>query len=67
MLNTTCLNQFDCRLKFFCVFSDQRETLIMQIPKGNDPRKKGWKDVVSAPSHTNEFLFYFDLLTFMLN
>ncbi len=24
----------------------ERETLIMQVPKGNDARKKGWRDVV---------------------
>ena len=26
----------------------ERDTCHLQVPKGNDARKKGWKDVVSA-------------------
>ena len=29
-------------------FADQRETLVVQMPKGSNARKNGWKDVVSV-------------------
>ena len=32
----------------------ERETLNIQIPKGNDARKKGWKDMVCFSTTTSD-------------
>uniref|UniRef100_A0A1X7V8G1 non-specific serine/threonine protein kinase n=1 Tax=Amphimedon queenslandica TaxID=400682 RepID=A0A1X7V8G1_AMPQE len=38
----------------------QRETLLVQVPKGNNARKNGWKDVFLVLSFTNKKLLIYD-------
>ncbi len=37
-----------CLILLLSILVQERETLTMQVPKGNDARKKGWRDVVST-------------------
>jgi hypothetical protein len=48
---------YDIRIIF--AITDQRETLIMQMPNGNDARKRGWNDVFVVLSYTNRKLLIY--------
>lgn len=61
----TCTSYVTDIYCYIFALSDQRETLIVQVPKGNNARKNGWKDMVRATislfflclSHTHVYMY----------